>query len=156
MKFIPSLLITAFAFLIFSESCKVDRCKDTVCVDNSICNEGNCDCLAGYEGSACDVEIRTKFLATYAVNSICTSDTQDYSLTIAANPDDVTKVIISNLYNSGFNFEGVINDEDGLTIPSQGYDSTGTISGEIMEDGNSSFIVNFNGVADTCSFVLPF
>jgi hypothetical protein len=156
MKSLSYLITAFFVLLMFTEACKIDRCKDTVCVENSVCNEGNCDCLAGYEGIACDVEIRTKFLASYNVNAICTSDTSTYSLTIAANPDDVTKVLISNIRNTGGTFEGSINDEDGLTIPSQPYDSTGTISGSVKKDGKVSFIVNNNGVADTCSFTLPF
>jgi hypothetical protein len=47
-------------------SCNPDPCKDVVC-NNGVCNDvtGACDCSAGYEGSACDVRIKKKFLGTY-------------------------------------------------------------------------------------------
>jgi hypothetical protein len=41
-------------FLISLQSCS-DPCESTVCFNNGICAEGNCECPPGYTGSSCEI-----------------------------------------------------------------------------------------------------
>jgi hypothetical protein len=51
-----------------------DPCKDVNCA-NGNCDEGICNCVAGYEGTLCDTEIRTKYYGIYTADiSSCIPD----------------------------------------------------------------------------------
>lgn len=52
---------------IFTIGCS-DPCSDVDCGSNGICDEGTCICAEGYEGAACETEIREKFIGTYEGN----------------------------------------------------------------------------------------
>lgn len=54
-----SLLVTLTLF-----SCK-DKCADINCQNNGSCFDGHCQCLYGFEGDFCEVEIRANLLGTY-------------------------------------------------------------------------------------------
>lgn len=145
-------IIISFLF-----SCKIDRCKDITCLNNSVCEDGNCKCLPGYEGNLCDTEIRSRFIANYTMTSYCSSDTISHSLTIDAAPDDVLKVLIRHLYQSSSVVTGEVNDNGDIHIPSQPLDADKTISGTITRSGNGTFTISSSsGSLDTCTFVLNF
>jgi hypothetical protein len=156
MKIISSFIVI-LSLIFLAESCKVDRCKDTTCINNSVCEDGNCNCLPGFEGNTCETEIRAKYLANYTINTFCNSDTFTSLISIAASPDGVLKVLIGNLYNSGSILTGEINSDGHIDIPSQPIDSTTSVSGTISKEGNGSFTVNITGGGtDPCSFLLNF
>jgi hypothetical protein len=146
MKIISSFIVI-LSLIFLAESCKVDRCKDTTCIN----------CLPGFEGNTCETEIRAKYLANYTINTFCNSDTFTSLISIAASPDGVLKVLIGNLYNSGSILTGEINSDGHIDIPSQPIDSTTSVSGTISKEGNGSFTVNITGGGtDPCSFLLNF
>lgn len=54
MKYL--LIILSILFI----SC--DKCKDNFCQNDSICIDGGCECLDGYSGDLCEVELNPKHI----------------------------------------------------------------------------------------------
>jgi hypothetical protein len=46
-------------------SCAKDACKDTVCNNGGVCNDGTCICAAWFEGTNCSTEQRAKYFGVY-------------------------------------------------------------------------------------------
>jgi hypothetical protein len=71
VKFVSYSLVLALPLLGLN-SCSKDACKDVECGANGVATEDgdncNCVCAAGYEGTACETESRTKFLGTYLLS----------------------------------------------------------------------------------------
>src|SRR5690606_30370481 len=58
-----SILMLSLATFV-STGCK-DKCKDVTCLNNGVCNEGDCECPTGTSGSDCGTLDRTKFIGNY-------------------------------------------------------------------------------------------
>src|SRR5690606_35100903 len=59
-------------------------------------------CPTGYEGNNCETKSNAKFVGTWTASETCGSDvTPPYQVTITADPNDATKLLISNLGNYG-------------------------------------------------------
>ena len=119
--------------LLFLSSC-LDPCKDVSCQNGGECNDGNCDCPAGFEGSDCSEAARDKFIGTFVVSETCNSGANSYELTISPGSDD-TQIFIRNLYDLNRSFEARIDGSD-LTIHPQTIDFA-TLSGTGTHNGTS-------------------
>lgn len=94
-----SALLTVGAFgTVLYTACNKDECKDVVCQNGGTCSEGKCTCATGYEGTNCETKSRDKFVGTYTGAESCTTGTDNYSITLAAN-SDALKLTMTNLYN---------------------------------------------------------
>jgi len=99
MKKVKSLLaIASLAFGMFLMNACSDPCKDVECLNGGICDEGDCICAAGYEGTDCAVEMRTKFIGSYTIVDSC--EPQSRTSTISTSSSDVKKVLISNIIDA--------------------------------------------------------
>lgn len=58
-----TLLSVLLLSTLFVTAC--NKCKDTNCGDNGVCNKGKCLCTDGYDGEHCELEIRTTVLGSY-------------------------------------------------------------------------------------------
>jgi len=120
MKKVKSLLaIASLAFGMFLMNACDDPCKDVVCQNGGVCDEGDCICATGYEGTDCATEMRTKFLGTYSFIDGCYPGTPNSS-TFSTSADGITKITITNIL--GNTLGGTAKAEiDGvkITIPSQ-------------------------------------
>src|SRR2546425_1066933 len=114
MKRSFSLFICLFIFSILSSLISCTKTED--------------GCAAGYEGSDCKTEIRTKFIGSFVGLQGCKSGNDSIPVTITAVAGDATKVTIANLYNVGFTTNGVVASNGIINIPQQSF-GTGTISG---------------------------
>lgn len=58
-----TLLSVLLLSTLFVTAC--NKCKDTDCGDNGVCDKGKCRCTDGYDGEHCELEIRTTVLGSY-------------------------------------------------------------------------------------------
>jgi hypothetical protein len=144
MKSIKQILLGACLTLgafsaVFYTSCDKDKCKDVVCQNSGVCNEGVCTCTTGWEGTLCDTEVRKKFVKTWTASDKLVStgaSLPTYSATIT-NGTTVTDIKIGHF--SGNNSSGssyFVNDVKAtvngntITVPSQEPDNDDyTVSG---------------------------
>jgi len=135
IAFAAIMTIGAFSAVTYT-SCNKDECKDVVCQNGGTCNDGNCACATGYEGTTCGEEVRAKVLKTWTAKDTDVSDNSSlptYSAIISKGTG-VTDVLISKLSDSYFtkDVKGTITGTT-VTIPSQtpdndNYKVEGTLS----------------------------
>lgn len=122
-------------FAIDADGNCIDGCSVITCGDNSECVDGACVCDAGFEADAdgnCTIETRAKFFGNYSVSEICieyfssndslgTSFTASYSLSIATATTGVSNLVLTGLGDSGTDVvTATLVGSDSLTInPSQ-------------------------------------
>lgn len=140
-------------------SCNEDPCKDVVCLNSGTCDNGNCLCIAGYEGADCATLIATKFIGVFNGNETCSTGSDIYTLTVSTN-SDVTKVNIANIYD--FNYSGVASITGStITLPTTTAASGAVYSGSGSVNGNTlTFTYTIANptatpptAANTCTFI---
>lgn len=89
-------------------SCEVqDLCYNVACGTNATCDpaDGECYCNDGYEPGTnpnnCDVQIRSKYFATYNGQDVCPSGTYTYTSTIVTSSQGVQYFIIQGFGGFG-------------------------------------------------------
>ena len=100
MKFKSTFLAIVSTFLI--ASCTPDNCKDVVCLNASVCDDGTCLCTDWYEGTECGDEQRVKYYGTYYGTVITTlpdntTDTQNATFVIGSRDGGVNFMDIDGL-----------------------------------------------------------
>ena len=141
-------LLLALPLLLLS-SC-LNPCKDVSCQNGGTCDEGVCDCPAGFEGSDCSEAARDKFIGTFTVNESCNSGASSYDIIITEGAGN-TSIHIRNLYNLNRALNASIDGSE-LIIPSQVVDFA-TISGMGTHNGTSlniSFSLAVGDNIDQC------
>ncbi len=150
---LSALVTVASATAIFSTSCSKDECKDVTCQNGGVCSGGNCTCPVGYEGSRCETKSRDKFVGVYTGSEICTTGTDNYSVTLAAN-SDALKLTYTNLYNDNITAICTMIAADSFAF--SGTQSGATFSGTGKLTGSSALTVHYtitNGaISNTCTF----
>ena len=115
-----ALAIIAVFFAVVYSSCNPDKCKAISCAYGGTCNDGECKCLPGYEGTNCETITRSKFVGLWSVKEQGTvTPLRQYPLGIE-NDSAVTVVLIKNLYNyfNGQKIRALVQG-DTLIIPNQ-------------------------------------
>ena len=133
------LTVGAFSSAVFT-SCNPDACKDVVCSNGGSCTDGSCTCASGFEGSNCEIQSLSKFLASnntsanynFSDNGGTTCGNFTGSFTATRSGADTTKLILTNFGGFGLtsNVYATVNSNT-ITIPSQSINgATGnTVSG---------------------------
>ncbi|GAA4465592.1 hypothetical protein GCM10023093_18080 [Nemorincola caseinilytica] len=125
-----ALTLGAFSAVMYT-SCNSDPCKDVVCQNGGTCNEGNCTCATGYEGTNCETASRAKFIKTWTATDVAVSGGTLPTYT-APITEGTTVVDIKIGHFSGNNSSGssyFVNDVKAtvsgntITIPSQAPDN---------------------------------
>lgn len=131
-----------------------DSCitQNVTCLNGGTCDNGSCDCVAGYEGDSCQTLSRVKFLGTYDVSDSCSSSgSATYQITVAASgvSSEHAKVLISNFWDTFTNNVQATVNGNTITIPTQEPDNDGfTVTGTGTINGTAITVtVNFS-VAD--------
>ncbi len=57
MKLFLFFLLLLLTTVSCSQTDKIDLCKNVVCENNGVCNEGFCDCKDGFKGKSCEINI---------------------------------------------------------------------------------------------------
>jgi len=90
------LAIASLAAGMFIMNACTDPCKDVTCLNGGVCDEGDCICATGYEGTDCATESRTKFIGSYEFIDGCYPGINN-TANISTSAEGVTKVNISNI-----------------------------------------------------------
>ena len=134
------MLVVALSSTVLTSCKEDDPCEGVSCLNGGTCDNGTCDCDAGYEGTDCGTQMRTKFIATYSVTEACTSGSYTYVMSMASSASGVNKVVINNFADLGITATGTVNgktltidngtaDVQGVTVSYQG---SGQINGNIL------------------------
>lgn len=148
-----SVLLTVGAFgAVTYTACNKDECKDVVCQNGGTCSGGNCTCPTGYEGNSCEILSREKVLGVYLGSEICTVGTDNYSVTIATNSNNIM-VTLTNIYNQGFSATGTMTSTNSFTFSgasgSTTYSGTGTVNGNQL---TLSYSISSPAASNSCTF----
>ncbi|MBL7705420.1 MAG: calcium-binding EGF-like domain-containing protein [Taibaiella sp.] len=77
MKTIKSILFSAIGFFAIAasvvgfSSCEQDSCTVLLCKNQGKCEDGLCQCPAGYEGSECETTVASKYVGKYGGTTRC-------------------------------------------------------------------------------------
>ncbi len=101
-SYFPFVVLVFLSFMLISSSC-TDPCKDIVCDNGGVCNEGNCVCLNGYTGFNCEE------IDIFAIQALFDQGLETpmslYEKGVALND------IYGNIYEGGFLFFLDVNDD---------------------------------------------
>lgn len=91
-------VLAIFSAVTFA-SCNAEPCDAIACAYGGTCNEGECICPSGYEGTHCEIVTKDKFIGVWTVfeDGTVTMPAQ-YEVNIKSG-DGNTDIIISNFYN---------------------------------------------------------
>ena len=81
------LIFMALGTAVTLNSCKDDDpCDGVECLNGGVCNDGNCNCATGFEGTNCGTAMADKFVGTWKYNETCGGFTiVDFTVTISKN-----------------------------------------------------------------------
>ncbi|MEX0811515.1 MAG: calcium-binding EGF-like domain-containing protein [Chitinophagales bacterium] len=120
----------------FGDNCdREDPCQTQTinCYNGGTCVNGNCLCDVGFEGDTCEILVRDYFIGNYSAALECPPDVQNINFSIQA-PDslvnDATELVIFNLTNQAYLFDGRVNEQGIVLIPQQSIQS-----GTVIIDG---------------------
>jgi hypothetical protein len=119
-----------------------DPCKDVMCGDNTICEEGVCNCLPDFEKNnkglcvSTLVSYRDRFVGNWNANETCSPYTSTFNSFITKHPSIDDQIIISN-FNDRYTVYAVMISQSRFEIPFQvtTYNSivgSGTYTGTTM------------------------
>lgn len=161
VKTIFLLIFMALGTSVMFNACKDDDpCDGVECKNGGICNDGNCACLIGYEGSDCGTQTRAKFLAVYNCTNTCFPGTA-YSSSASQSAVDISNFVISNMGNvPGLNVVAKATGGAIFTIAAQTVTDTDgdswTLSGQgslvgAVVTANITYVYNPNSNTFTCT-----
>ena len=122
------LLLTCSLSVIYLSCSKSDptsttRIKCVTCAHGGICQNDTCHCPAGYEGSGCQTEARSKFQGSWTVDETGTiTQERAYNVTISNNYGsgvNVGAITLSNLHTNLYSSVTAIVVHDSFFIPVQ-------------------------------------
>ena len=158
MKSLLKSLASVFVFAILWTSCDTDPCKDVVCGDEGVCNEGICVCNLGYEKDSaglCNTMWSTKFVGTYNISDSCSNPPQTYLYQSTATQVDAQTINVSNFggFQNAINVE--VTSSFDLSINNVTDAGNRVINGTGFINGTDitlNYVVTFtDGTMDTCT-----
>lgn len=153
-----ALALLLGAGIIFSPGCK-KPCKDVICENSGTEREDGdncvCDCLTGYEGERCEIQVRKRFTHIWSGSDACGAENKIYMFRIV-NGSTVDQIKIENLSDFGANqsVNATVNDTASFTIDN--FTSGGKVyngTGKLTTDNNLNmeYTMTQNGMTITCS-----
>jgi hypothetical protein len=131
MNAIKSIAITALVTIgaftaVTYTACNKDKCKDVVCQNGGTCSDGNCNCLAGYEGDRCQTLSVTKFVKVWNASDQIGTTNLVYTVSIVPG-STATSATISSTFSDSFFGNPILAtvSKDTITIPDQKPDANG-------------------------------
>ena len=150
MKYQILAIITIIAFGL--TACAPDACEDVNCLNEGVCETGDCVCADGFEGPNCATEQRQAFVGTYSAADECDLGSFSYNVSISADSEAKTEITLNNIGDFNFDITGVVNGTS-VTITDQ-MSNGSTINGTgQLTDGTliiNYTLVNATGQTITC------
>lgn len=117
------------------------------------CKKDDETCAVGFEGTDCKTKSRDKVIGTYVGHETCDQGSDDYSLAIVANSDDI-KVVLANIYNQGFSAVGTMTGTNTFSFSgtqvSTTFTGTGTVSGNSI---TVNYSISDGQINNKCTFI---
>jgi hypothetical protein len=139
MNALQLLLPIALTALVFT-SC-TDNCQDKGCLNGSVCDDGACTCVAGFEGEVCEHRERDKFLGRYNVTyrgTVVDGNSFGDNTTHAID-QTVLRTLTADAPN------------DGVVVPDfllkTGQNMYGTVSEDVLQLLTGEYIIQVNDTA---------
>ena len=165
MKNLVKLLSFAAIVAFFVSSCNTDPCKDVVCGDQGVCDEGICLCNTGYEKDSavlCNTEWSAKFIGTnLATQDTCYGDNGNFSVAYNMTISRTSEKKLSTTNLGGFGATNTVDidvtSSTDLTINhtdvgSRVFAGTGSISGNTI---TLNYTVTYTDTTvDTCVAII--
>jgi hypothetical protein len=135
MKASTLALIIMLIIPVVFQSCDKKNCENVICsIPNSTCVDGNCYCIAGYEGDNCEILSYEKYIGSYNVTESCTTSNtgpvnQNYISSITPG-FDIDIITINNFSQFGLPVHVNIIDATYLLIQEQNSGSVQVSGGE--------------------------
>lgn len=145
-----ALLLVLITFSFAISSC--DPCKDVDCKNGGTCDDGNCECPTGTEGSMCETVWRDGILGTYNCKKKCNGSDQDDQVIVLKADHTATQLSVE--------FEGGITPckmtsknsfSYSQSFIGEDYELTGTVTGNDITITQSSSSAS-TGINITCTF----
>lgn len=143
-------ILVALAFLFAISGCDRKSCNDVVCDYGMNCNQGQCYCPDGYEGTDCNTQSSTKYLGQYNVTETCYSGSSNFFsyTTSVIQGYRVNEVQFTSLFGmtsaTGYIYTDGNNQGNIIEIPQQSQGGL-TFSGQGTYDPiNNRMSINFN------------
>lgn len=94
-----ALLIVLMGILTVWTGCKKDDpCENITCLNGGTCLDGDCQCIAGFQGASCEINTLQGFLGTYSVNySGCFTTTENHQIIIEQVEGKIDQILMYNL-----------------------------------------------------------
>jgi len=120
------------------------------------CGDDDEVCPVGYEGKDCKDLSRDKFLGKWGGSETCTVGTDNYTVNITASGSSEIKIVLSNIYNEGFEATGTMSSTDKFDF--SGSSTSGTTvtysgTGRLNAEGELVLKYDISGAAvNSCEF----
>ena len=145
-KLLSAIYLVAIAtcLIMTGVSCnRISKCGAGVCANGGVCDNGNCVCATGYQGSTCQSVSRNAFMGNWtAFERNGAALTEPYPVSISAGKPSINDVTISNLLNELSTPMNAYIVNDSVFIPYQklgGY----SIQGSGCLQANHTLVINF-------------
>lgn len=168
-----AIVIGMFTLVLFSACDKKDSsnataglqpCKNVICLNGGACDDGQCNCAVGYEGTNCATRWSDKFIGNYQASDECFTGGTSlyYNASISSVVDYANKISIYNLGVAcpGKNITAFINPEKtSFEIPMQNVCGTQYVYGTgnlSLQDINIYLVTRdtITHTANACSILL--
>ena len=143
----------------FLQSCG-DDCDDVTCFNGGTCDDGTCECVAGYTGSTCEDEQRAGLIGDWIGNTICPDELASATTVTIQAGTTITELLITRVDNDDltatvtgtntFDIEPLVDMAGGVEIITSG-DGSINSSGQLRVN----FIKSAGGVlieSESCVF----
>lgn len=151
MKRINLLLFAMFSIAILT-SC-TDPCDDVNCLNEGICDDGTCECIAGFEGKNCEILTRDSIAGNFAIASTCDDGfTPTDNWAIGGSSSASNEILINNFHKPTLNIIATITGPTTFDIKEQ-FVSDGaigyTFSGTGTIEDNNKLNVSYQAITDS-------
>jgi hypothetical protein len=148
------LSVTSIVFGIFLLiNCSKDACKELICQNNGICNEGVCDCTTYYDGKNCEKEVRENYYGSYPGIATAGGQASNRTFVVSKHSGGIHKFWLDSKIDCN------LTSATDFKIPSQEYEDNGLtyqIEGSGKFDGNqltATVEMSYQGQPYTMIFV---